>query len=163
MNNCDNSCLICFDEFTDNHHDFVIKLSCGHRFCYECILDSYKFNFNEKNYKKKKNQCPYCRKNGGLLPFIKGKYIKGIHISPTKVKTINKPNINKLIYDIEKCKFLNNKNQYLVKDLREYAIKIGLPVKENKESKNKFILKNKLYESIKTYVKNNTDVIIFLD
>lgn len=163
MDNNDNSCLICFDEFTNDHHDYIIKLSCGHRFCYECILSAYKFNFNEKNYKKKKNECPYCRKKGGLLPLMKGKYIKGIHNSPTKVETKIKPKMNKLIYDIEKCKTLNNKNQYLVKDLREYAIKVGLPVKEKTESKKKYILKDKLYESIKIYVKHNTDVILFLD
>ena len=75
---CNNPCLICHMSLKDN----FIKLSCTHSYHPDCLF---------KKYSQYSIECPYCRKNGGLLPFIKGKYIKGIHISPTKVKTIKFP------------------------------------------------------------------------
>ena len=63
----ENECLVCYDELTNEN---TVKLACGHKFHYDCIVDSYRMNTNHKQ------QCPYCRKNGGWLklPFNKKAY-----------------------------------------------------------------------------------------
>ena len=69
------TCPICFD--TLREEDEVV-LKCGHKFHYSCILDTFK-NDNKK-YTKNKNKCPYCRGNGGFLPFREGMIpLKYIH------------------------------------------------------------------------------------
>ena len=68
-------CKICF---LDPKH--IIKLDCGHKFCYKCLIESFKgikCNFCKKNSHK---ICPYCRTPTSYLPLIEGNIpIKGIH------------------------------------------------------------------------------------
>ena len=77
-------CNICSEEIDK---DKIIALKCNptkHIFCYDCIFDWYKEvsknkNTHYQNYSKK-NMCPICRENGGLLPLCnKYKFTKGIH------------------------------------------------------------------------------------
>lgn len=68
-------CPICLDVLKEND---IVELKCGHKFHYNCILDTYK-NENKKNIKYK-NRCPYCRSDGGSLPFKEGMLpIKYVH------------------------------------------------------------------------------------
>tara|TARA_B100000123_G_scaffold250113_1_gene208802 strand:- start:114 stop:626 length:513 start_codon:yes stop_codon:yes gene_type:complete len=93
----DNLCLICYDNLESNSN--VVKLKCGHRYHYDCILQTYK----TINGKKK---CPYCRCDGGYLPIKPGlKPIKNIH------KEYNKEGIYNITYIPNKCKFILQKGK----------------------------------------------------
>ena len=64
-------CNICLESIDESD---MIKLKCGHKYHYNCILNSYKM------YSSKKRECPYCRNDGGLLELRKGyKFIPNIH------------------------------------------------------------------------------------
>lgn len=56
----ENICGICHDDLNDD----IQILDCGHKFHYECILESY---LSDKKGYKYERKCPYCRKNGGYL------------------------------------------------------------------------------------------------
>ena len=84
-------CLISYEKYDLNNIESkaIIKLCCGHCFYYDYIIESYKIT--NRSSINRKRLCPYCRGNGGYLPLIKGKWIKGIH---NKIK-IKKPEDNK--------------------------------------------------------------------
>jgi len=67
-------CSICGDELNSK---YTHKLECGHTYHYECIMKTFQ---NTNNIHSK--NCPYCRKNTGYLPIVKGlkKIVPGIHI-----------------------------------------------------------------------------------
>lgn len=68
------NCSICGDELSSK---YTHKLVCGHIYHYECIMKTFQ---NTNNIHSK--NCPYCRKNTGYLPIVKGlkKIVPGIHI-----------------------------------------------------------------------------------
>ena len=80
-----NSCEICSGDI-----DNPINLKCGHSFCYDCLLQSYKgvkCNYNLKSHRI----CPYCRNPSTFLPLELGNLpIKGIHREYGKKKKIFK-------------------------------------------------------------------------
>lgn len=48
-----------------------VTLLCNHVFHYKCIQDCYRFNSKSYGYSsKKKQECPYCRQEGGPLPNV---------------------------------------------------------------------------------------------
>jgi len=51
--------------------DFVIKLNCGHCFCYRAFIKAYIFN----NDVKKFSSCPYCLSKINKVPIIINKYL----------------------------------------------------------------------------------------
>ena len=75
-------CTICF-----NTLDNPVCLDCNHKFCYNCLLESYrgtKCNFYLKNHRI----SPYCRHPSNYLPLMDGyNPIKGIHREYGKKKT----------------------------------------------------------------------------
>jgi len=74
------NCYTCYCKLSGK----IIQLKCSHRFHYNCILESYKFD--ELNRK-----CPYCRCNGGYLPLIDGILpIQNIHKEFYSYKCIQK-------------------------------------------------------------------------
>lgn len=104
--NINYSCNICTDNIEDNQ---IIGLKCNphkHVFCYNCILDWYlqiKKNKTMGNYTIK-TMCPICRNNGGLLPCLDKKWIKGIH-------TLN--NIQNILKEEIVCGYkLSSKNAF---------------------------------------------------
>ena len=50
--------------------DYVIKLNCGHCFCYRSFIKSYIIN-KDSNF----NKCPYCHTKLNKIPIIINKYI----------------------------------------------------------------------------------------
>ena len=106
----DTICGICHDELDED----IQTLACGHKYHYNCILQSY---INDKISNNNKKKCPYCRKNGGYIE-LKPNTIpyKDIHqeyyMFITHVKNNNMEEIIKFI-DTTKChailKFGNNK------------------------------------------------------
>lgn len=56
----DNICGICHEVLKDD----IQTLECGHKYHYDCILESYINDCKKNKYEKK---CPYCRKKGGYL------------------------------------------------------------------------------------------------
>jgi hypothetical protein len=65
-------CDICGDLETAK---FMQTLPCSHNFHYECIMKTF------MSERKRKKECPLCRKQAGLLPIVNGltKLIKDIH------------------------------------------------------------------------------------
>lgn len=51
--------------------DFVIKLNCGHCFCYREFIQSYIIN----NETTQSNNCPYCLSKINQVPIIINKYL----------------------------------------------------------------------------------------
>jgi hypothetical protein len=88
------TCLISYEIFKTDTIDKnpIIELVCGHRFYYDNILMSY---LTSSIYAKR--VCPYCRRNGGYLPYIKDTYIKRVHSSRTLYKTIFKKQCDAII------------------------------------------------------------------
>lgn len=90
----DNLCLICYDNLEPNSN--IVKLKCGHRYHYDCILQTYKTNTSRK-------KCPYCRSDGGYLPLSAGmRPVKYIH------KEYNKAGDYNITYIPNKCKYILN-------------------------------------------------------
>jgi hypothetical protein len=73
-------CPICYDDL-DSKKD-IVKLLCGHKFHYECILLIYKnAKLSYMHNKKKIRRCPFCRMDGGYLPLILPQVpLNGIHV-----------------------------------------------------------------------------------
>ena len=72
-NNPENFCEICDCKMDLNKS---VKLECGHRFHYECILESLKTG----NNRMLNMQCPYCRHHIEFLPLLEGyRPIRNIH------------------------------------------------------------------------------------
>ena len=59
------SCLISGKIFSDNDYlnNNVVQLKCGHVFCYENIVESYKITNNKGRNYISKQSCPYCLQN----------------------------------------------------------------------------------------------------
>lgn len=77
------SCDIC-GELLEIKYFHTLK-NCNHTYHYECIMKTFMYD------KKRKNQCPLCRTENGLLPIVNGlsKLTKGIHYNDV---TVNLPN-----------------------------------------------------------------------
>ena len=78
------NCMITGIEFQekDFNENNIVKLTCGHIFSYDTILESYRVtNKKGRNYIGKR-LCPYCLQDGGLLP-IKDRIepVKDIHFT----------------------------------------------------------------------------------
>ena len=76
-------------DFNENN---IVKLTCGHIFSYDTILESYKVtNKKGRNYIGKR-LCPYCLQDGGLLP-IKDRIepVKDIHFTNLNIVQNKKP------------------------------------------------------------------------
>ena len=77
-------CNICSDVLKMKKEEDLQILKCGHRFCYNCILEWYKTLINKINYGFRNydllNECPTCRRDGGYLKLRDGeKYIQYVH------------------------------------------------------------------------------------
>jgi len=86
-------CLISGESLKDRQ----IKLGCGHKFNYECILNEIKSQRKKNRLETQKTslneiKCPYCRKNNkGILPWYTGyDKIKNINWSATNKKIIKR-------------------------------------------------------------------------
>ena len=132
----DNMCGICLEEFNCNPApNTIVTLNCKHRYCYDCIYDSYLKS-------KEKRQCPYCRKKGGYLPLPE---------SATPTKFIHKEYVNSHLPSLPLYYCLSH---YKKTELIAIATKLGLSLyNDNNKSK----LKAELYHDIKiAYSKDNT-------
>jgi len=69
-------CMICGDDLHSNDN-MSIDISCGHIYHYDCIYEWWcKIRYgNIYLGEYKKRECPYCRKQCSLLPYIEGKDI----------------------------------------------------------------------------------------
>lgn len=134
-NKDDNMCGICLEEFnckTDS--DIIVTLKCKHRYCYECICDSYLKS-------KEKRQCPYCRKMGGFLPLPE---------SATPLKFIHEEYV---IPKLSKLPLIYSLSHYYKSDLIVIAKQLGIPLFNDKYKKK---LKEELYHDINiAYNKDN--------
>ena len=93
MNN--NECFICYEEITELDAN-ISTLLCGHKFHYDCIVESYQHS-DINNIRR----CPYCRKNGGWLKQpLNSIFIEGVHKDLTLCKGTKKRKCkNKGIYN----------------------------------------------------------------
>jgi len=102
-----NKCIICNILMTEQDE---ITIKCGHKYHYDCIYNWYKHCLNimpQHSILFKLRECPYCRKDGGYLPFNeKYEYDKFIHKKLLN-KTIHKPTSKKYVYC--SAKTLHNK------------------------------------------------------
>lgn len=63
-------CPICYQPSDER----LVTLKCGHKFHYQCILETYKNNIKNKysgKWYNKVRECPYCRTDGGYLELEK--------------------------------------------------------------------------------------------
>ncbi len=76
----------------------MVVLDCNHKFCYDCLLESYKgikCNFTSVTNHR---ICPYCRKKSSLLPIKNGiQPIKGIHFYNKINNKMNNTSCNGII------------------------------------------------------------------
>ena len=130
----DNICGICLEDFNcKSDSDIIVTLKCKHRYCYECICDSYLKS-------KEKRQCPYCRKKGGFLPLPESAIpLKFIHKEYVSSKLSKLP----LIYSL---------SHYYKTDLVEIAKQLDISLFNDKNKKK---LKAELYHDIKIAYKKN--------
>ena len=137
-NDGDNMCGICLDDFScKSDSDVIVTLKCKHRYCYECIYDSYLKN-------KEKRQCPYCRKKGGYLPLPeKTAPIKNIH---EEYVIHNLPSLP-LHYGVS-----HYKKAVLVAIAKKLSISITKPNMKKK-------LKKDLYDNIKNLYTSNSSIL----
>ena len=112
----DTYCAICHSELNDNEE--IETLKCGHRFHYDCIFITYKFNCSKyRGHKIRK--CPYCRDNGGYLSLKNNLVpIKDIHEEYNIfIKYLQEDNIDEYMKFLNKDKCLailktgKNKNE----------------------------------------------------
>ncbi len=87
----------------------VVKLNCQHEYHLDCIREWYKkTSQHQGGIFYNKNECPYCRKPGGYLPFKEGDiYDKDIH-SPSNApfKPIKKLILKPIMKHIKKPKYV---------------------------------------------------------
>jgi hypothetical protein len=128
----DIDCPVCYDKIQSEEELTILK--CGHKYHYECILNSFKMNHS--SYDNKRRQCPYCRVESdylelktGLVPrrqiheeynVLRGKNMKleqlEAFILPNKCQAIIMTGINKYNQCTRKqteekyCKLHNNYN-----------------------------------------------------
>ena len=70
------TCPCCKDDLDEKTDDYI-KISCGHEYHYECILDAFEFN---KKRGSNVLECPYCRAKVKALPIKDGyDYCNTIH------------------------------------------------------------------------------------
>jgi len=135
------TCGICLEDLIDV--DNVIQLKCSHKYCYECIFNSYYTPYKSFN-KKKHRECPYCRKNGGYLPLPE---------NTLPFKDIHK---EYLLHNLPKLPFWRGISYYKKDILLAIAKKVGISTtKEN----NKIKLKKELYNDIKTAYTTNPSIL----
>ncbi|MAE86720.1 MAG: hypothetical protein CMB80_28555 [Flammeovirgaceae bacterium] len=130
----DEFCGICLDEFENK----PITLKCKHKYCYECILQSYMNNIN------KKRECPYCRSQGGYLPL------------PPDTKPIKYIHIEYILMNLPHLPLHLGINSYQKNILTEVAKKLGISIHRNN---GRIKLKRQLYEDIKTHYTENPEII----
>jgi len=112
----DTNCPICHTELNDDEK--IETLKCGHKFHYECIFITYKFN-SSKYKGNKLRKCPYCRDNGGYLSLQNNLVpIKDIHEEYNIfIKYLQEDNIDEYMKFLNKDKCLailktgKNKNE----------------------------------------------------
>ena len=79
--NYSEQCNVCLDSIDESN---TVTLKCGHKYHYDCILNTYKM------FSSKKRECPYCRNSSGLLELKKGyKFIPNIHKEVSNTKCNN--------------------------------------------------------------------------
>jgi len=63
-----NKCIICNILMTEQDE---ITIKCGHKYHYDCIYNWFKQCINTAIHPNilKMHECPYCRNDGGYLPF----------------------------------------------------------------------------------------------
>jgi len=94
-------CLMCHDILDDSNNDSnePVKLNCGHKYHYKCILITYKSIGGKK-------ECPYCRGKGGFLELKKGMIPQiGIH-KEFQDYIDGKFNLDNIEYIEGKCKHI---------------------------------------------------------
>jgi hypothetical protein len=92
-------CNICHSQGDD-----MIKLSCSHDYCYNCIKSYFIYSSMSinKRYYSKKLQCPYCRTDVNFLPLLNNDIpLQFIHVEYKK----------KSKSDNNKCSFIKNSIQ----------------------------------------------------
>lgn len=110
-NEMDNMCLICHNSFNltngqklsdiKESNNEICVLECGHKFHYDCIINSYKIN-------KFKRKCPYCRSESGYIKLIPGIVPKlGIHKEYQEYMNCNR--------DLNDINFIKGRCQYILK------------------------------------------------
>lgn len=94
----EDDCQICFSPCETED---MITLKCNHKFCYDCLLESYKGKMCNFSDSKAHRICPYCRSPASYLPLREGiKPIKGIHRNISKR---SKPFNKKVIHISLQC------------------------------------------------------------
>ena len=142
-NDGDNMCGICLDDFScKSDSDVIVTLKCKHRYCYECIYDSYLKN-------KEKRQCPYCRKKGGYLPLPE---------STTPTKFIHKEYVNSKLPSLPLVYCISHyKKAEFIAIAKKLGIPLSTPTTGVPYGNSKIKLKAELYHDIKiAYNKDNT-------
>ena len=110
----DNICPICYDLLDDSDKSLnkPIKLKCGHKFHYDCIMTSYKTE-------KMARICPFCRMDGGYLKLKENTFpIKHIHYEYREIK--------KCIINNDFIKLAEISEKYIDKSKCHSIIKTGL-------------------------------------
>ena len=125
----DNMCGICLEDFNCKlESDIIVTLKCKHRYCYECICNSYLKS-------KEKRQCPYCRKKGGYLPLPE---------SATPIKFIHKEYVSSKLPPLPLMYCLSH---YKKTEFVAIAKKLGIPLFNNNNKKKLEEFNSKLYEN----------------
>ena len=83
-NDPEKCCSICFFDTMDDANS--VRLSCGHRFHRECMIQSYKLQNVQGNNAREK-VCPYCRTRFKYLPYTGGAHVPGLY-DPGQVKAL---------------------------------------------------------------------------
>ena len=100
-------CSVCCDPLDPNGEE-IIKLSCGHTFHYNCILQSYRAALNMNRYSSKR-ECPYCRSKGEYLELKPGVVpMRGIHkeYNVLRGRQIKIDLLREMYFDPSKCQCL---------------------------------------------------------
>lgn len=101
-------CPCCKDDLCENGSDYI-KISCGHEYHYDCILDAFEYN---KKRSTNVLECPYCRAKVNPLPHKEGyDYCSSIHGGMTYVMGVSDKWSNKH-KGVANCCFKNKKNLY---------------------------------------------------
>ena len=111
---------------------------------------------------KQENKIKFAKLLKSKTPFL------DITVNQDNI-TMSKNNKNVYVVYINETKelMLNDKilykiNKYLMTDMRDYAKIVGIPTKHYVSGKMKNILKKDLYNHIKTYAQDNTEVSLLL-